>query len=208
MGSECLAEDAWMENVSTAGSRRKDTRLKDEEIIDLYLRRSETAIEETKSKYGGYLNQVAYNILRDADDSEEIVNDTYLGAWKAIPPTIPDSLKFFLARITRNLSFDRLDYRMAGKRNALYVELDESVPDGGRTPEQEFERKELGRLLNAYLGTLDKKTCAVFVARYFHAYSIAEVADRYGLSQRQAKYVLMKTREGLKAYLEKEGVMA
>jgi hypothetical protein len=34
-----------------------------------------------------------------------------------------------LSRITRNLSFDRLDYKNAGKRQALFVELDECIPD-------------------------------------------------------------------------------
>ena len=210
---ECLAENAWLENESRKilqwkETKVRDSKLKDEEIVSLYLDRSETAILETKNKYGGYLNQVAYNILRDADDAEEIVNDTYMGAWKSIPPTIPDSLKFFLARIARNLSFDRLDYRNAGKRKAIYVELDEAIPDGGETPEQILEHKELGRVLNAFLGKLDKKTCAMFVARYFYSYTIAEVAKRYDVPQRQTKYLLLKTRARLQAYLEKEGIRA
>lgn len=180
--------------------------LNDTEIIGLFQRRLETAIEETKTKYGRYLNQVAFNVLQDAEDAEEIVNDTYMAAWNAIPPTVPQNLKFFLARIARNLSLDRLDYHRAGKRNALLVELDEALPDGGRTPEQAFESKELGRLLNTFLGTLDKKNAAVFVARYFYSYSYGELAKRYGLSQRQVKYMLVKTRKTLREFLEKEGV--
>lgn len=208
MVAECLAESGWAESLRQETSGRRDTRLRDEEIITLYQERSEMAIWETKTKYGGYLNQVAYNILRNAEDTEEIVNDTYMGAWNSIPPTIPNSLKFFLARITRNLSLDRMDYKMAGKRNAICVELDETLPDGGETPEQTLEHKELGRIINAFLGTLDKQTCALFVARYFHFLTMEEVARQYGTSQRHAKYVLMKTRKKLKAWLEKEGITA
>lgn len=180
--------------------------LNDTEIIGLFQKRLETAIVETKTKYGGYLNQVAYNVLRSADDAEEIVNDTYMAAWNSIPPTVPQNLKYFLARIARNLSLDRLDYLRAGKRNALLVELDEALPDGGRTPEQAYESKELGQLLNVFLGKLDKKACAVFVARYFYSYSYAELASRYGLSQRQVKYILLRTRKQLKEFLEQEGI--
>ncbi|MDE6128876.1 MAG: hypothetical protein K2G16_06760, partial [Lachnospiraceae bacterium] len=102
--------------------------MEDSEIIELYFARSEMAIWKTDKKYGDYLHQVAYHILRSLCDTEEIINDTYMGAWKAIPPTKPDSLKHFLSRITRNLSFDRLDYLNAGKRHALFVEMDECIP--------------------------------------------------------------------------------
>ena len=103
--------------------------MEDFQIINLYLKRSEKAIEESKIKYGGYLNQIAYNILRDSRDTEEVVMDTFLGAWNAIPPTKPNSLKHYLSRIARNLSYNRLEYNLAGKRNALLVELDECIPD-------------------------------------------------------------------------------
>ena len=178
----------------------------DSKIIDLYFERSDKAIEETSIKYGGYLNQIAYNILRDPSDTEEIVNDTYLGAWNAIPPTRPNSLKHYLSRITRNLSFNRLDYILAGKRNALIVELDECIPDKYSDIESILEAKEIGLLLNSFLAVLDRKNCAIFLARYYYSYTIKEIADDYDLSQRQVKYRLLKLREGLRGYFEKEGV--
>ena len=60
--------------------------LTDQEIIDLYWRRDEKAIEHTDKKYGRYLYSIAYNIVHDSLDCEECVNDTYLGTWNAIPP--------------------------------------------------------------------------------------------------------------------------
>lgn len=180
--------------------------MKDSEIIELYLQRSETAIEETGKKYGTYLSCVVYNILRDNNDTEEIVNDTYMGAWKTIPPTIPESLKFYLSRIARNLSFDRLDYKSAGKRQAILVELEETIPAAERGPEELWEAKEVGNVLNRFLGTLEKTVCAVFVGRYYYSYTVPELAKQYGMTRGQIKYLLKKTREDLKQYLEKEGV--
>ncbi len=112
------------------------------------------------------MNQVAYRILRSSCDTEEIVNDTYMAAWNAILPTKPNSLKHFLPRITRNLSFDRMDYLHARKRHALFTELDECIPDQKNDIENLWEAKEIGMVLNQFLGTLDRRSSAVFLARY------------------------------------------
>ncbi len=180
--------------------------MEDAGIVELYFQRSEAAIRETGKKYDAYLNRVAYNILRSIRDTEEIVNDTYMAAWNAIPPTRPNNLKYFLVRIARNLSFDRLDYLNAGKRNALFVELNECIPDRRNDMEEMWEAREIGKVLNRFLKTLDRKSAAVFLARYFYGYSISELAEQYALSGRQVKYLLSKTRNRLKAYFEKEGV--
>lgn len=181
--------------------------MEDMEIITMYFERRETAIQETENKYGVYLNAVAYNILRSLDDTEEVVDDTYMAAWNTMPPTRPENLKHFLSRITRNLSFDRLDYKNAGKRHALFVELDECISDRKNDMESIWEAKEIGRVLNEFLRTLDRKTCAVFLARYYYAYSIKELAEQYALSDHQVKYLRSKTRNKLRSYFEKEGVV-
>ena len=59
----------------------------DQNIIALYWARSETAISETAQKYGGYCFSIAKNILTNHEDAEESVNDTYLMAWNAMPPS-------------------------------------------------------------------------------------------------------------------------
>lgn len=53
--------------------------MEDTQIIALYLSRQEAAIGETAKKYGGYINRIAYNILRCREDTEEIAADTYPG---------------------------------------------------------------------------------------------------------------------------------
>ena len=179
----------------------------DSQIINLYLRRSEEAIEETKIKYGAYINQIAYNILRDSRDTEEIVSDTLFGVWNSIPPTKPNSLKHYLSRIVRNISYTRLEYNLAGKRNSLLVELDECIPDEHSDIWDELEAKEIGVILNGFLSGLDSRSCAIFLARYYYSYAIKEIASDYSLSQRQVKYRLSKIRNNLREYFKKEGVI-
>ena len=50
----------------------------DEKIIQLYFNRDEKAIEETSIKYGSYCYKIANNILRNRQDSEECLNDTWM----------------------------------------------------------------------------------------------------------------------------------
>ena len=40
----------------------------DKQIVDLYWKRSESAIDETASKYGSYCHHIALNILHNEED--------------------------------------------------------------------------------------------------------------------------------------------
>ena len=91
--------------------------MNDFDIIKLYNERSEMAISATAAKYSKYCLYIANNILRNNGDAEECVNDTYLRAWRAIPPAQPVKLSAFLGKITRNLSLNRLEKLHAKKRN-------------------------------------------------------------------------------------------
>lgn len=75
--------------------------LSDEEIIELYWLRDELAISETDKKYRRYLYTVAFDILRNHQDCEECIDDTYMGAWNSIPPHKPKIFKSFLTVILR-----------------------------------------------------------------------------------------------------------
>ena len=184
--------------------------MEDTQIIQLYFSRNEAAIEQTAMKYGSYLNQVAFQILRCREDTEEIVEDTYLAAWNTIPPTVPTVLKHFLSRITRNLAFTRLDYLNAKCRdkhlNVLLSELDLCLPDRRGSTEDLWEAKQLGISLNRFLDTLDRTDCSILLSRYYYGMTIGEISQRYSLPQRRVKYRLSILRKQLRSHLSKEGV--
>lgn len=97
--------------------------MEDKDIINLYFERKESAITETSHKYGGYLSALAYSILDDREDTAECVNDTYFRAWNVIPPQMPQRLKCFLGRITRNLALNVAEAKNAIKRGKQHVQL-------------------------------------------------------------------------------------
>lgn len=184
--------------------------MQDEIIVALYWQKDENAIRETERKYGRYLSKIAYNILSDWEDSKETVNDTYLKAWNSIPPHKPSILSTYLGKITRQLSIDAFRTRNRKKRKpSEYVislsELEDCI-SSSETTEQSVELKMLAGAINAYLYTLPAEARNMFVGRYYFADSIREVADYYGVSEPKVKSMLYRTRQGLKDYLEKEGL--
>lgn len=184
--------------------------MEDMQIVDLYFARSEQAIEETATKYGKYLFSIAYNILASIRDSEEAVNDTYMGAWRSIPPHRPNRLSTYLGKITRRVSLEKWKSAHAQKRGKGEVclaldELGECIASG-QTPEQQMEMKDLTRTINSFLKMLPESEQRVFIFRYWYLMPIKEIARDFGFSESKVKTVLCRTRMKLKHHLEKEGV--
>ena len=183
----------------------------DIKIIDLYWERSESAIDETALKYGNYCTKIAMNILQNREDSEECVNDTYLKVWDAIPPQRPTKLSAFLGRITRNLSFNRYTARSTQKRGGtdielLLSELEECIPSVSSV-EADYEAGQTARIIDAFLASAKPGNRIIFVRRYWYADSITEIASHFDMSESKVKSILFRTRNKLKDYLEKEGVV-
>ncbi len=181
----------------------------DSKIIELYWNRQESAISESNLKYGHYCRSVAYNILRNRDDADECVIDTWLNAWNVIPPHRPTKLRFFFAKITRNLAIDRWRKTISEKRggteiNLVLDELGECISPG-ETAEEAYFAKELGACINRFLSLQKKREATVFVLRYFYAKSISEIAKLQKLSESNVSVILSRTRQKLREHLKKEG---
>ena len=182
----------------------------DNEIIGLYWRRDESAITASADKYGGYCRAISYNILHDAGDAEECVNDTWLGAWRSIPPHRPQRLAVYLGKITRNLSLNRLrgysaEKRGQGQAALALCELEECVPD--RTGvEQLVGERLLVNALNAFLRAQPEQKRAVFIRRYWYLSPIGEIAGEYGMSESKVASMLFRMRKALRQFLIKEGI--
>lgn len=192
-------------------TRKKDPAglLPDEAIIDLFFARNEAAISESDRKYGRYLWSVAHNILHSAPDCEECQNDTYLRAWETIPPTRPVSLGGYLTKIIRGIAINRYDRDRRDRR--IPPEAVESFSDFegflADTPApDETESSLIGQVISRYLRRCKKRRRYVFMARFYAARPVAEIAERLGVSESSVKRELAGIRKELRTELEKEGI--
>lgn len=179
--------------------------MQDEQIIELFFARNERALEYTQQKYGTYCKTIAMNVLHDESDSDECVNDTYLAAWNSIPPSRPERLGAYLARLTRNISINRYKSRTTASRGggefALSLdELDDCVAG------ENVSTEDLGKLISEFLYGEKKEARQVFVRRYFYNDSISDISKRFAMSESKVKSMLHRTRLALREFLSENDV--
>ena len=180
--------------------------MEDKKIVELFWKRDENAISATEEKYGKLFLKVAVNILGSDSDAEECVSDGLFRLWNEIPPSRPEKLGAFGARIVRNLSLDVLRRENAlrrggGKTTECLEELDGCLPaDEGDIA----EKIALKDSLNSFLGGLSPQSRQIFLKRYWYMQSISEIAGEMGLGESKVKMSLLRIRNALKTHLERE----
>ena len=182
----------------------------DSKIIELFFECSEQAIMELSNKYGTICNKVAVNILKNRLDAEECINDAYLGVWNSIPPQRPDPLLTYICKIVRNLSVKRYHSNTAEKRNSFYDvaldELEECIPSNFSV-EDELLANQLSWYIDDFLDSLEQENRVMFVRRYWYADSVSDIAAMFHMSSRNVTMRLLRIRERLRKFLEKEGLI-
>ncbi len=183
----------------------------DDKIVELYWKRDEKAIEETDFKYKKYLFSIAYNIVHDRLDCEECLNDTYLGAWNAMPPSRPNVLKAFLTTITRRIAIKR--YHNNLRQNLIPSEMTVSLSEledfvaGDEDLGTDFDAESLGRVISDFVRSLSERRQFIFMSRYYVADPIDTIASDLSLSRSMINKELAAIRSALKEKLESEGYL-
>ena len=179
--------------------------MQDREIVNALFERDESVLGEISGRFGKLCLKIALNVLGNAEEAEECVNDAYLNIWESIPPARPDNLRAFICKITRNLAINRLKFNAAKKRSLGSVisltELENTVSEASEITDYNA----LGELIDKFLRTEKPEAQLIFMRRYFFLDSIAEIAKMYGYGESKVKSVLFRTRKRLEKFLIKEG---
>ena len=127
-----------------------------------------------------------------------------------MPENRPSYLAPYLAKLTRWLSLTKVKAQNRLKRGGSEVtlsleELDSELGEGTDLARQ-IELKELSEYLDAFLTSLPAEERKVFLARYWYAASIREIAEKSSCSESKVKSMLLRTRQKLKKALEAEGL--
>ena len=184
--------------------------MKDAAIVSLYWARDEGAISASDEKYGTLCRGLSQSILDSREDAEECVNDTWKRAWDTMPPQRPNSLRAYLAKITRNLSIDRWRAKRAEKRggglDVLLDELDDCLP-ASPSAEELTEARETVRVIDRWLSQLSPADRVAFLRRYWYGQRVDQIAAWAGRSPNSMAKRLGRLRGGLRRCLEQEGIV-
>jgi RNA polymerase sigma-70 factor (ECF subfamily) len=183
---------------------KKEVNMEDNEIVELLYVHDEAGLKETKNKYENLLKSLSYEILRNIEDSNECVNDTYLKIWDTIPPYKPSFFKSFICKLTRQLSIDKYRYNHRKNRNnnnsISLSDLDYEISDN-RTIESEFDKNMLMECINKFLDNLDVTSQILFVRKYFFFEDTKSLSKRYEISETNINVKLFRIKNNLLKYL-------
>lgn len=181
--------------------------MEDKEIVELYWRRDESAVERSQEKYGAYCLAIARRIVPDA--AGEAWNDALLGAWNAMPPHRPARLSTFLGKLTRNLAFTRYQAANAAKRGGgeLPLVLDELEELISGTDSEPADRLALQDALNGFLAELRSNQRTIFLRRYWYCESVKDIARALGMSENSVSAALGRLRRRLKDHLTEKEIL-
>ena len=185
--------------------------MRDQEMVELFWRRSEQALDEVESAYGFQLRRLAGNLLGNPQDVEECLNDAYLALWDAIPPARPQPLLPYALRVVRNLCLKRRRYNTAQRRfspfDAAFGELEHMLADESAGPEHRQDAAELTAALEGFLRGLPRRDRQLFLGRYWYGASHRDLGLRLGMSENNAAVRLSRLRDKLRRYLQEKEVL-
>ena len=174
----------------------------DIELIARIQKGDRAAFKEIVLKYQDRIYTLCRYMVRN-DDALDAAQDVFIKAYNRLKDFRPEaSLYTWLYRIAVNTC---LDYRK--KHRAGLFEDDfaiDRLPSAQPSPEQIFESKETGRLLEAALRRLPAKLRAAIVLKEIEGLSYEEISNILGTSLGTTKSRLSRAREELRRLLMKD----
>src|SRR5690348_10153696 len=171
------------------------------------------AFEELTDRYESRVYSLAWRILRQQQDAEDVTQQTFLSALEALDGFRGEaSFSTWLLRIATHAAL-----KIIRKRQGLpMVSLEEATEpreDGSPVPHPEYiadwrespdalaHRKEVRQLLDEALQQLDEKHRLVFLLRDIEGLSVKEAAETLGLTEANTKVRLLRARLQLRESL-------
>lgn len=183
--------------------------LLESQLVKLALKGDQTAFAELVELYQEKLYHMAYRMLNNRQEAEDVVQETFLRVYNNLE-RYNDTMKFstWIYRIATNLCIDRLRkrkpvYSLDAESNE-YEGLDgySMIPSDDRTPESELLLSETQRIIHQAIDTLPPKYKTVMILRYIHELSLQEVGDILNMPVTTIKTRVHRGREFLRKKLE------
>jgi RNA polymerase sigma-70 factor (ECF subfamily) len=145
------------------------------------------------------IHALAYRVLGDRSEAEDIAQETMLRTWRRPPerrPGTSDSLDAWMHRVTMNLCLDRLRRRRETPVDTLPDTIDE-----GAGPDRVLHSLDISDRIQATLMRLPERQREAIVLCHFQELSNIKAAEIMGLSVEAMESLLSRARRSLRAAL-------
>lgn len=158
------------------------------------------------TRYQRQVYSLAYRMLGNAEDSGDLVQETFLRAYSALSKFRQDaSFLTWLYKIASNLCIDQLRSRRSKSALSLDVELEEgrepAADARSSSPEECAIREVTNDILHKEIINLPEKYRAVVVLRHLQDMSVEEISDSLQIPTGTVKTHLFRAREMLRVRL-------
>lgn len=186
-----------------AGPLRNKLESSDEALMALVAQGDVAAFTTLVERYSPRLYRVAYRMLGNAQEAEDVIQDGLTRLWQSAPQwrARGGGLAAWLHRIVVNRCLDKL-------RQFRIVTTDTlpEVADEAPCPERRLAIQRLGLAVEDALGSLPGRHRAAIVLCYFEGLSNMLAAQVLELNLKAMESLLFRARRNLRELLEERGV--
>ena len=165
------------------------------------------AFGELVRRYQGFVFKVAYGIVPNVQDMEDVAQEAFLKAYTSLP-TLRDPAAFttWLARLTVRLALNKAERAPRWVLQEPDVIAAAVAPPGELDPEASAERKDTRQAVHQALRSLPSYYRAPLVLRDLDGYSYGEIANLLNIAEGTVKSRIHAARRLTREYLKKRGV--
>ncbi len=167
--------------------------------------RDERALRELMERYQGPVYTMAYRMLGNAADAEDIAQRTFIRVWKAAPTYEPEArFSTWLFTIVKNLVFNESRRRQRKPASSLEAAAEQGFSAGGpaeHAPDAHLALKDLEAVVEAALAKLSPQARMAVQLRRFEEMGYEEIASVLGITVSATKSLLFRARRELRELL-------
>lgn len=198
-------------------SDQSATQAPDLSLVQRIAAGDERAVAELYDRYGSVLYAVAYRILGERADAEEVVMETFAQVWREATRFEAErgSVPAWLTMMARSRALDQVRSRDRRDRlasNAAREDDSQSPAMGvyGTDPTHEAEQSERRRRVMDAMGSLSPVQREAIELAYYEGLSQSEIAERLneplGTIKTRVRLGMMKLRDALRPYYYESAV--
>jgi len=192
--------------VGTLNMHQKSNRNPDQELIELVTRGDKSAFKEIYSRFSQVTYNLALRMLRDKEDTEEVVQEIFLQIWNKAHSYNPErgAVSTWILNIARSRAIDKL--RSVGYRNKN-IEIDEEKVNSNEDLARNIEDKDESKnVIKQALKSLPEKQRTAIELVYFEGLTHVEAAEKLnepvGTIKTRIRLGVMKLKDKIIPYIE------